>query len=98
MVKSLIKIMELKIGDKVKWSSQAQGCETTKEGKVVGIVKEKTDPLQIFTPLEQTGNYTSAYGGGMSRNHKSYIIAVKGKTDKSKEKLYWPNVSKLKKI
>lgn len=77
-----------KIGDKVQWTSQSGGSSKTKIGMVVKIIKNgsRPSPDEIRYP-------------GRARYHDSYLVSVKtGKTEKAKEKLYWPIVSKLQSV
>lgn len=78
-----------KVGDNVKWMSQAQGCATVKYGVVLGVIPAGGD----FPPLAEDGR-VSHYGGGDPRNHESYLVEVPSKKD-GKPHLYWPRVSAL---
>ena len=71
-----------KLGDKVKWVSQAQGCAVKKVGHVVEVVA----PGTYATKLHNCG----------FRKGESYLVEVPGKTSKAQPKLYWPVVSLLK--
>ncbi len=75
--------MAFKKGDKVTWSSSAQGSWKTKTGTVVKVVKSGESPKLV--------------GSGWPRDHESYVIEVpQGVTGKASSKLYWPRVSALK--
>ena len=73
-------------GDKVKWSSQAQGYKKIKEGTIVQVVPKGERPdRERFLYL-----YKNA-GCGFGRNHESYVVMVKNTP-------YWPRVNKLELI
>lgn len=72
---------DFKLGDYVKWTSQAAGVEKVKVGVVARIVS-KGEPSHLRN-------------SGMPRNHLSYVVLVK-KTENSVGKAYWPRVSKLR--
>lgn len=60
--------MKFKIGDKVKWTSQASGSTKEKFGEIVMIVPKKTDFLKIEKSLQKLGKkFSSKYGGGFNR-------------------------------
>lgn len=72
-----------KIGDKVKWSSQAQGYSKIKEGEVVQVVPSGERPdRERFIELYKHS------GCGFGRSAESYVVRVK-------RKHYWPVASKL---
>lgn len=81
-----------KIGDQVEWSSQAQGSETTKQGRIVAVVSAGDRPNR--------DNFEDLYKGpgcGFGRDHESYVVrVVAGKTGNAKPKHYWPRVSALR--
>lgn len=72
--------MKFKIGETVKWTSQSQGYEKTKEGIVVNVVR--------IGKLPNRRIHASTWLG-MVRNHESYVVEVNGRN-------YWPRVSQLK--
>jgi len=74
--------MAFKKGDKVKWSSSAQGSWKEKTGVVVKVVRAGSEPNLV--------------GSGWPRDHESYVVEVaQGTTGKAKPKLYWPRVAGL---
>jgi hypothetical protein len=74
--------MAFKNGDKVKWSSSAQGSWKEKTGVVVTVVQAGVSPKLV--------------GSGWPREHESYVVEVaQGTTGKAKPKLYWPRVTAL---
>lgn len=88
-----------KVGSKVTWSSQAHGSRTTKVGTIVAVVPPGGSPSRAFAAVRKTLNARSAFGGGMARDHESYLVSVTvGKTDKAKPALYWPLVSQLRRV
>ena len=97
-----------KIGDRVRWSSQAAGITKIKEGQVVAVIPMGIPPkdtnfgkINEFYRLwgrTKSPNYKIMFDG-WPRNQESYIVEVPGgKTDKATPKLYWPLVSKLEKV
>lgn len=83
--------MGFKIGDKVTWSSQAQGFAREKTGVVVEVVAAGNRPSRKFDDLHK------GVGCGYGRDHDSYVVEVRtGKTDKAKPKHHWPRASALK--
>lgn len=73
----------VKLGDMVQWTSQAGGCTRTKRGAIVAVVPAGTMP---------DTRKVSRYGGGMARDHESYLVKVPGKGT------YWPRVNALELI
>lgn len=78
-------MINFKEGDRVRWTSSANGGTTTKHGVIEHVVPLKTYPERIDPAF---------YSGGLTRPHQSYLVRV-GKTSSAKGKLYWPLVSKL---
>lgn len=78
-----------KLNEEVKWTSQAQGCTTTKTGRIVFVL-----PSDASWPTGLEKDYISHYGGGSHRDHESYLVAVPAKKN-GKPHLYWPRVSAL---
>lgn len=90
--------MSFKIGDKVKWSSQASGSTKEKIGEIVRIVPAKMRFSEIIVSLNQSGKKFSLKCDGWSyRSHESYAVFVPTKSGKSNH-LYWPIVSRLVKV
>jgi hypothetical protein len=85
-------MQQFKVGDKVQWSSQAQGSMATKRGTVIGVI-----PPGGHWAFGPEHGYVSHYGGGDMRNHESYLVRVPAK-GKGKPHLYWPRVSALKAV
>lgn len=85
-------IKEFNVGDRVTWSSQANGTVSTKTGVVVEVVA----PLR----LAQTRDHHDRFVYGNTRHTTSYIVAVpQPPTKRGKDrpaKLYWPNASALR--
>lgn len=76
--------MSFQVGEKVRWSSQAQGRTKTKTGVVVRVLPPGHMPTR-----------EEVCGSGFGRPHESYIIeADKPRT----QKYYWPRVSQLARI
>lgn len=89
-VSEAMKPDEFTVGQVVMWTSQAAGYTKTKSGVIEAIIEAGALPdrnqfLQLF----------KGPGVGGSRDHRSYVVRVKGKTDRSAGKLYWPRVSAL---
>lgn len=74
----------MKLGDKVKWSSQSGGYVAVKTGEIIAIVP----PDEIPTCADTT----------LPRGHESYVVMVRPIKGKAKPKKYWPRVSALKLI
>jgi hypothetical protein len=75
-----------KICDKVKWTSQAQGCSKTKYGEIVQILAAGERPARDAFPDLYKG-----LGCGFGRTVTSYVVRVKNKH-------YWPISSKLERV
>ena len=73
-------------GDYVTWTSQAAGRSKDKTGKIVEIVPPGQ---RAVSKLKDPGS---------PRKHVSYVVEVAGKTRAHTTKLYWPVVSKLRKL
>ena len=94
----------MNLGDKVEWTSQAGGRTKKKTGVIVAIVpaRNRHRLTQCIPGLNMSQVYSKYNtgpidGGGLSRNHESYLVEVKtGKTEAAKKSLYWPRVSGLK--
>ncbi len=78
-----------KLGDRVTWTSQAQGSSKTKTGTVVEVVPKGGRPNRDKFP----SLYKDA-GVGFSREHESYVVSVPNK--RSGVKIYWPLVKNLR--
>lgn len=76
--------MKFKIGQLVKWTSQAGSYRKTKHGKIAQIVTEGNQPSHDDFPQLFRGS-----GCGFGRKAESYVVLV-GK------KPYWPVASLLK--
>jgi hypothetical protein len=95
--------MSFKIGDRVKWTSQAGGYAAEKTGTVVAVIPvgRRFGLLKYLRPLnldEARACYNTGPidGAGLARDHESYLVEVKtGKTDAAKKTLYWPRVKGL---
>lgn len=79
--------MSFRVGDRVKWTSQAAGHTKTKEGEVVLVVPAGYLPNQ----LPEMEGRRSPCDTVTPRNHESYIVKVKNKH----QSYYWPRVSQL---
>lgn len=78
--------MLFKVGDRVRWTSQAGGYVKSKEGIVAQVVPAGEYPERSrFLHL-----YKSA-GVGKSRDHESYVVVVGHKP-------YWPLANKLQPV
>jgi hypothetical protein len=91
---------KFKIGDKVRWSSQAAGSWVEKTGIIVAVLPPGVPPMKNFGEgpiydMARQHNANIQAGGLQSRTMESYIVLVAGKTPKSKSKLYWPLTSAL---
>lgn len=75
---------QFKVGDRVKWDSQANASWKTKIGTVVDVVKAGQNPHLI--------------GSGLPRNHESYVVSVEVGKRVKRNKLYWPRVSALQAV
>lgn len=86
-------MQKFRSGDRVKWSSQANGNVAEKTGIVIEVIA----PKQYIYPRDYARKYSiGTLGHGNFRKHESYLIAVKtGATEKAKKSLYWPRVSAL---
>jgi hypothetical protein len=77
--------MPFKTGDRVTWTSQANGRTVEKTGEVIEVVPAGKDPK------------TKIHGAGLWRQHESYVVhAVKDTKSGKKTAIYWPIVSLLK--
>jgi hypothetical protein len=81
----------LSVGSRVRWVSQSAGRETVKTGVIVAVVPSNARP-EKFIPKGFRQNSTTGYG--RTRDHKSYLVQVRGKGNM----VYWPRVYALEKI
>jgi len=97
--------MQMKIGTHVKWESQARGQYTTKEGKIVAIVKKRPanatalsyDPPFRIARQKFPGHKLMFDGWNIpspTKNHVAYLVEVII-SPKAKPRLYMPNPRKL---
>lgn len=98
-------VQKFEIGDQVKWSSQAKGYETVKKGVIFAVIREGQDPTTLRGSLNPgarkngtLGTYREAFGGGIGRNHESYVVRVPSGSVRRKDTLYWPRVNQLSKV
>jgi hypothetical protein len=70
-------------GDEVTWTSQSQGFEKKKCGKIVRVIPKGTNPAV------PQGMRVQGVGLGGARNHQSYLVGI-GNV------LYWPRVTLLR--
>lgn len=89
--------MTLTIGDKVQWTSQAGGYETTKTGEVVFAIPSGHRVRYYANQLPRDWDY-SPLDGTTLRSHESFLVLVRPQKGKAKPRLYWPRVSGLKKV
>lgn len=79
--------MQFKLGDKVKWSSQAQGFRREKQGEVVEVVAAGQRPnRERFETLYRAGC-------GWGRKRESYVVNTAHPA--RAPKYYWPVESLL---
>jgi len=75
-------------GDKVRWTSQSGGYTKDHEGEIVLVIPPDTSAIgAVQGIIPQLPRYVM--GWGCARGHESYVVRSKGK-------LYWPLVSRLK--
>ncbi len=80
-----------KLGDVVKWKSQANASWLRKTGTITEVVAPGSLPSrERFKTL-----YTSG-GVGSTRNHESYVVILFAGKRGATLKTYWPRVSALK--
>ncbi len=86
----------MKIGDRVRWTSQAKGSTVQKMGRIVEVVRPGFKPSREWTHLHRSA------GCGCSRRHESYVVLRTHSSrpglplvEHSTRKPYWPNVSAL---
>jgi hypothetical protein len=79
-----------KVGDKVTWSSQANGHRTTKVGTVVDVVPSGERPEWHKRAVEISSAWSRKNMSG-PRKHESYLIVTH-----NPKRLYWPVVDRLR--
>ena len=89
---------EFQVGDVVTWTSQSAGTTRKKEGTIIARVEPAKDPRKA---VEAAGHNfykyrTKTWGGGMTRGHVSYVVAVPPTRGKGMSFLYWPLANKLR--
>lgn len=84
----------MKVGDIVEWESSAGGSRKKKKGEIVAVVKPKERFVSAIRSLNPY-SYRSAYGGGCSRDHESYLVLV-AQGGNALPILYWPRVKNLR--
>jgi len=89
----------MKIGDRVKWTSQANATRCTKVGTVVAIISagERVGRRRYDFSVVPTNRHRfsfSPYSTAMT--NETVVVSVKdGKTDKAKRVLYHPRTVEL---
>ena len=88
--------MAFKVNDLVTWTSQANGSQLTKTGRIIAVVPTRTTPYKLLSPeiLDQY-NCAAVDARSLFRKEESYLVAVET-GGKAKPKLYWPRVSALR--
>lgn len=86
--------MEFKIGDKVKWTSQSQGYEKTKEGIIVLVLKPGESIMKSIGVEKLIKDYNRQFDD-TPKTEIRYAVAVYPKNRKAKPTLYRPQVKKL---
>ena len=76
-----------RVGDKVRWTSQASGSTLTKVGTVVVIVYAHSSA--VAEAYNSGLRVADKFGWGSPRDHESYLVYVPGRG------IYWPRVSGL---
>ena len=89
---------EFKIGDKVRWKSQANGSWTEKVGTVVCVLNpKKTRSTKGY--VDKFPNHLKMFDGGRFYNQTDTYYLVEVLTGpKSKPRLYFPRPSSLKAV
>lgn len=91
-----VKRDQFSVGNCVSWSSHSASGKTGKKGIVRFVVPAGGVPSLIVR--ENGRHWKIKYSTSpLPRDHESYLIEVKG-PEGHKPRLYWPVVSKLKKI
>jgi hypothetical protein len=87
-----------KVGDNVKWISQAAGTETEKRGVVVRVVQKHETPAYRIAEKEFTVHRRMFDGFGIpGGSDVGYFVEVRdGKTARSQPKPYFPYPSALR--
>jgi len=83
-------------GDKVQWSSQAQGQEKTKFGTVVKIVKGGRRPTGLTRLANKYTLMFNVYSPNVRTADTAMVAVAPPAGSKAKPKLYWPLDSLLK--
>ncbi len=103
----LVRNRNFKVGDRVRWASQARGRQTVKRGRIVAVVPPGVHPfifdswtwkvidLNPALNLNASEYSLSSLGGGMAREQESYLVLVDRGNGK-KPALYWPRASTLR--
>lgn len=81
--------MRFRVGDTVKWTSQAGGFTKTKQGTVVAVVPAKCAPRTCVPE----GPFKVDKCCGAPRDHESYLVRIGKRIN-----LNWPVVTNLKRI
>jgi len=79
-------MLKFSINDKVRWNSQAAGIWKEKRGVIIAIVAPKREAV----PIADKFAFPFRYGGGVWRDHESYLVLVDNKV------IYWPRVAALR--
>jgi hypothetical protein len=92
----------LRVGKKVRWTSQSSGTWRVKLGEVVAVVPPQSDPnvilpqvsadLRMVRSGSKLSRLVSRIGSGLPRDHESYLIVV---SDQAQHRVYWPVVANL---
>jgi len=88
-----------KVNDEVSWRSQSLGFWKEKRGIIVAVVPARMSPKKYIDAIIELhkGHVVRTDGGGLLRNHESYLVFVEPSgMSQAKSKLYWPVVSQLK--
>jgi len=97
---------EFKVGDEVTWRPDGHPPDTsryTKAGNVIVVVPSEASPYRIAERLDDSLYNVRPLrsGGGGTRNHESYMVAVPQKMSRGKRRpalVYWPRVKWLRPV
>lgn len=92
---------KFKVGDRVRWTSQANGGHVEKRGVVFCVVPAGKRIDKRFAKEELSREninkvrWATDFISGLGRKHESYLVVVPG-TGRSMPVVYWPRTTALR--
>lgn len=88
--------MNLKVGNWVSWKTYIGSISVPKKGEIVLILNPGENFFEAVEGLKNRYRFSIIHNKGKIKDHLSYAVLVRD--GESIPRLYWPDVSDLKKV